>query len=124
MLVVIWITDQHLWHMSHRTFTDERGQNWEVWEVHPEVVERRLNDERRSAPRPTPDRRQHIDIRFRMSPELRAGWLAFQSGHERRRLAPIPTGWERSTDEELVRLAHTAIAQPAASGVERGALGA
>ena len=101
--------------MTHRTFVDEQGRTWEVWEVHPEVVERRLNEDRRSAPRQTADRRQHVDIRFRMAPELRHGWLAFQSDVERRRLAPIPEGWERLSDEDLHLLVRTASPQPAAT---------
>lgn len=99
--------------MTHRIFTDDHGRAWEVWEVFPEVVERRLNDERRSAPRDTPDRRQHVDIRFRMAPELRDGWLAFQSDDERRRLAPIPPGWSSLDDSALRELAARATRQPA-----------
>jgi hypothetical protein len=101
--------------MTHRTFVDEQGRSWEVWEVHPEIVERRLNEDRRSVPRQTADRRQHVDIRFRMAPELRHGWLAFQSDVERRRLAPIPEGWERLNDEDLQLLVRTASPQPAAA---------
>jgi hypothetical protein len=32
---------------------------------------------------------------------LRKGWLAFQSGGETRRLAPIPKDWEARSDAEL-----------------------
>lgn len=105
--------------MSHRLFHDEQGRSWEVWAVFPEVVERRLNEERRATPREAPDRRQRVDIRFRMAPELRHGWLAFQSGYERRRLAPIPSGWEDLTDEALGELARSAIPQPAAGADQR-----
>ena len=98
--------------MSHRTFVDDKGRSWEVWEVHPEIVERRLNEDRRRAPRGTPDRRQHVDIRFRMAPELRHGWLAFQCGVERRRLAPIPAEWSTLSDADLARLARSAAPQP------------
>ena len=98
--------------MTHRIFTDDRGRTWEVWEVFPEVVERRLNEERRSAPRAGPDRRQHVDIRFRMAPELRNGWLAFQSDEERKRLAPIPPGWSSLDDGALRELAARATLQP------------
>ena len=40
-----------------------------------------------------------------------AGWLSFDSGVETRRMAPIPPGWERMTDEELLAL--LARAEPA-----------
>jgi len=93
--------------------------------VLPEVVERRLNAERRTTQRDTPDRRRHLDIRFRMAPELRQGWLAFQSGDERRRLAPIPSGWETLDDTELSALASRAtplsVLEP---GYQQGAPGA
>lgn len=36
--------------------------------------------------------------------ELRAGWLTFAAGTDRRRLAPIPRRWE-SMKEERLRLA-------------------
>ena len=91
----------------------------------PEVVERRLNAERRTAPRETPDRRQQVDLRFRMAPELRQGWLAFQSGYERRRLAPIPRSWESLDDTALAVLAGQAtpltVVEP---GYQQGAPGA
>jgi hypothetical protein len=120
------VTIQHLLDiMSHRIFEDDQGRRWEVWAVLPEVVERRLNAERRTAPRDTPDRRQQVDIRFRMAPELRQGWLAFQSGYERRRLAPIPRAWETLDDRELAELAGQAtpltVAEP---GYPLGAPGA
>jgi hypothetical protein len=35
---------------------------------------------------------------------LQQGWLAFQSGNERRRLAPIPQNWTELPDEELISL--------------------
>ena len=33
--------------------------------------------------------------------ELRDGWLTFDSAEDRRRIAPIPKGWESFTDERL-----------------------
>jgi hypothetical protein len=35
---------------------------------------------------------------------LQQGWLAFQSGIERRRLAPIPENWTELPEEELILL--------------------
>lgn len=46
--------------------------------------------------------------------EYREGWLAFESAYgEKRRLAPVPEGWEALTDEELA--AHCARATPQAT---------
>ncbi|HET9423854.1 MAG TPA: hypothetical protein VFO55_00675 [Gemmatimonadaceae bacterium] len=39
-----------------------------------------------------------------LSGPYQEGWLSFDSGHETRRLAPIPEGWESMPDEELQRL--------------------
>jgi len=41
-------------------------------------------------------------------PELAGGWLSFEYGSERRRLAPIPHGWETIGVEELVELCRRA----------------
>lgn len=93
----------------HRQFEDEVGRTWDVWEVHPSAVERRVNEERRKQDRNTPDRRQNQDIHFPMPRELAEGWLAFQSGEERLRLAPIPDGWSRMSDDELRALRGRAL---------------
>lgn len=34
-------------------------------------------------------------------PQYAGGWLSFQRGTERRRLAPIPAGWEHAGDDQL-----------------------
>src|SRR3954463_11729359 len=70
-------------HMSHRTFTDPDGRRWEVWDVHPATVE--------------PQRSARINL----PAELREGWLAFQTGGESRRLAPIPATWPTVTERDL-----------------------
>jgi hypothetical protein len=94
--------------MSYRQFHDDQGRTWEVWEVHPSAVERRVNEERRKSSRETPDRRRNQDVQFPMPPELAEGWLAFQSDDARRRLAPIPVHWDSLSDEELLKLARQA----------------
>jgi hypothetical protein len=94
--------------MPHRTFRDLRGQEWEVWEVHPSAIERRMSAERRSAARAGPPRRRRKESRLTVDPQLAGGWIAFQSRDERRRLAPIPDGWTHLTDAELARLAEQA----------------
>ena len=90
--------------MTHREFTDQTGRLWDVWDVRPMVVERRMQHDRRRAPRGTPDRRRRREARIAFPLELREGWLAFQTQGERRRVAPIPDGWESLPDEELARL--------------------
>lgn len=92
--------------MALREFEDGQGRRWEAWEVRPATVERRLTTERRRRLRDSAgqERRRRRQLRMVLEPELQAGWLAFQSGAERRRLAPIPSGWEALPDRELATL--------------------
>jgi hypothetical protein len=91
--------------MSYRRFKDVEGRTWEVWEVHPSTVERRLSSERRSRTRPTAERRHQHEFRLVIPSELRDGWLAFQGSIEKVRVAPIPEGWMALSDDELSTLA-------------------
>jgi hypothetical protein len=92
--------------MAHRSFHDDVGRAWDVWDVIPTVVERRVSP---PAPRP-PDieRRKIRETRVVVPESLQQGWLAFQSGRERRRLAPIPSDWGEMTASELLELLHHA----------------
>ena len=90
--------------MSYRRFTDSEGRSWEAWEVHPSAVERRLNQDRRTAHRATADRRRQREFRLEIPRELQEGWLALQGTAEKIRLAPIPDGWTHLSDDELARL--------------------
>lgn len=96
--------------MALRNFTDEAGSEWRVWDVVPHVlrggVERRRTDRRRGGVHAYagPERRVGGDRRARaggMTPTLGAGWLCFENGAEKRRLTPIPAGWDEAPAEEL-----------------------
>ena len=83
--------------MSHRVVTDPSGVSWQVWAVHPTLRE---------------------GVRT-LAPEYQNGWLAFERVEERvgepvekRRLAPVPAGWE--TAPEAAVLALLADATPVA----------
>jgi hypothetical protein len=107
--------------MGYRRFRDVQGVEWQVWEVRPgtsrglegwDGADRRSPDpvllykgpERRSGPpRPTA-----API---LSPGLECGWLTFESETEKRRLVPIPEGWEEMDEATLEEL--RARAQPA-----------
>ena len=55
-------------------FRDEAGTMWEVYEVPPT---------------------NSFGVRVKYLPAgFENGWLVFESDHEKRRLAPIPAGWE------------------------------
>jgi hypothetical protein len=96
--------------MAHREFTDSRRITWNVWDVYPDYGDRRgLLGDRRHFIRETVERRAALDAaRLRVSPEYVRGWLAFQSGNERRRLAPVPDGWDGLDDPDLERLCQAA----------------
>ena len=75
------------------------------------IIERRRADRRATASAPMPADR----VARTMPPALVQGWLAFQSGTVRRRLAPIPHDWASRSDEELLQLCRSA--QPVAPAV-------
>lgn len=89
--------------MGHRVFRDDSGREWQVWDVYPKAPQRPPGiDSRAQAPEtPGPPQR---DVGDMVAPELRAGWLAFESGEDKRRLAPIPPGWETAWETELQAL--------------------
>ena len=92
--------------MAHRTFTDSKRVTCDVWEVNPTSHERRSGvADRRRQSRGTPDRRRTVDTsRVRVRGAYANGWLAFESRHDKRRLAPVPEGWEDLDDIDLGRL--------------------
>ena len=100
--------------MSYRTFVDRDGAYWQVWDSQPTRVERRLIPSERRRPRSTPwrgaerrggsDRRVDSQRRITLSQGFGSGWLTFESLHEKRRLNPIPSRWEASTEGELREL--------------------
>ena len=85
----------------HRTFLDELARLWNAWEVIPAWGERRSADRRQHAEaagarvvdRRAADRRHGKGVRIALPPRLAHGWVAFECGDERRRVAPIPAGW-------------------------------
>lgn len=86
--------------MAHRKLKDTAGREWDVWEVNPASIDRRMRDLTHE------DDRRFVDTGFvgRVSDRLRHGWLAFQTKSEKRRLTPIPSGWEKFSDGDLLRL--------------------
>lgn len=75
--------------MAHRTFTDPQGVAWEVWDTVPDASRRMVQ------------------------PGYADGWLTFQCDGEKRRLAPIPTGWAELPDGQLTALWSRAAVVPA-----------
>jgi hypothetical protein len=73
--------------MALREFTDRTGCRWRVWDIRPEEMHAATRAE---------DYLQSVIH----------GWLAFEpvGGGEKRRLSPIPAGWERASEGELERM--------------------
>jgi hypothetical protein len=69
--------------MALRSFTAGDGTQWNVWNVVPTLArnERRLT----------------------LSVGMTEGWLCFDSGVSKRRIVPVPLGWESWSDRELER---------------------
>jgi hypothetical protein len=103
---------------------------WDVWQVHPAAAERRFSarrvqDEERldTAERRTGlDRREERLTRATIAAEFAYGWLCFETAGEKRRLAPVPEGWDRADDETIEQwccVAKPVVRRP--SGSIRGA---
>lgn len=80
---------------------------WDVWTVTPSKVERRDRAERPRPPRGLERRRQE-EYRVLLGEQWASGWLAFETKGEKRRLAPIPEGWDKLGPNELERLCNDA----------------
>jgi hypothetical protein len=87
--------------MPLRSFNDRSGIQWEVWEAHAALEERRREIDRRAVPRLLPDRRGSSQAG---PPQRSDGWLVFRSDTARRRHIPIPPAWDKLRDEELEAL--------------------
>lgn len=97
--------------MAYRTFVDQNGSYWQVWDSQPTRVERRLSGADRRHSRHFPwkgperrggsDRRLTSQRRITLSEGYGSGWLTFESLDEKRRLIPIPSHWEKLSQTEL-----------------------
>lgn len=84
-----------------RGFTDAGGTEWRVWQV---------------LPSPLDNQQDTADTMTRMSlngTPFANGWLCFESPAEKRRLAPIPEGWEFLEPQVLELLCGNAVHVPA-----------
>jgi hypothetical protein len=70
--------------MAYREFLDLEGRLWRVWATQPTVGKV-------------------------LSKGFEEGWLTFESGLDRSRLAPVPEGWAEAPDAKLRALLKDAI---------------
>lgn len=75
-----------------RQFTDADGAMWAAWAVLPHG--------------------RHRLAAVRLSGDLQHGWITFESGIRKRRLSPIPAGWEHFDEPGLRALLRQAQDAP------------
>jgi hypothetical protein len=90
--------------MTHRKIKDGHGRRWDVWEVYPSAVERRMSGESPAVQNTDGSGAGRREVKILVPSALQQGWLAFQAGDDRRRLAPIPLNWTTLDEEALVVL--------------------
>lgn len=91
-----------------RGFTDSTGMEWRVWEVLPA----------------TAGTQSSAEVFTRTSLQNTAfanGWLCFESPAEKRRLAPIPAGWEFHDNALLEQIRDQATVVPARRNISGAA---
>jgi hypothetical protein len=86
-------------HAMLRGFTDSAGVEWRVWEVFPS----------RAALPSTTESFSHSSLK---ETPFANGWLCFECGEAKRRLAPIPEGWEFGNGRFLEDLCKRATPVP------------
>ncbi len=68
-----------------REFKDRKGTEWLVWDVYPTTDGDRMADPASVFPHK----------------EFADGWLCFESKWEKRRVTPVPVGWDKWSEERL-----------------------
>jgi hypothetical protein len=86
-----------------REFTDAKGAAYRVWAVYPQ------------SPAREPGTVPYVTL------GLEDGWLCFDCGAERRRMVPVPAGWETAPDSDLIALWSAAAVVPSTRQAERAA---
>ncbi|HEU0079686.1 MAG TPA: hypothetical protein VFQ76_18655 [Longimicrobiaceae bacterium] len=69
--------------MAYREFTDRQGRTWRAWDTYPQS-------------------------RSIVTAPYAEGWLCFESQAGKRRLTPIPEGWDELPQERLCMLLRAA----------------
>ena len=96
--------------MPYRTFVDSVGGEWQVWDIVPQlrerradgIPERRLKDVEIQFPnRRRDNRRLTVSRPAVLRGSYANGWLCFESHREKRRLTPIPVDWTACSDDRL-----------------------
>lgn len=79
--------------MGYAEFSDREGKSWRVWHTRPRLA----------------------DALSKLPLDWKNGWLTFECEGDKRRLAPVPPGWEDFSSARLDLLRR--MAKPAEKGV-------
>ena len=93
--------------MSHRQFLDTHGTLWTVWDVYPSLVERDLSHALR--PKRAELSAAPTHAMLALDRQYDDGWLCFESIVGKRRLAPVPQGWDSFASDALRALCDRAL---------------
>jgi hypothetical protein len=95
-----------------RVFVDAMGVTWRAWDVQAAVARRQIHRRKRQVMEyDGTERRRRRDRRFRRA-RTPVAWLAFASETEKRRIYPIPAGWESAPVDDLRRWCSEAVPPP------------
>lgn len=72
--------------MAYREIDDTHGRQWRVWDTYPQSGKEGS-----------------------YSTEYAGGWLTFECEAEKRRLIPVPSGWDEQPSTELLLLLTRAV---------------
>jgi len=89
--------------MALRGFVGDDGRDWQVWDTRPTIPSPNVDaSDAISAADPSaaPPSAGIADF-ARISRKREGGWLTFTTARERRRLSPIPDGWDSADDATL-----------------------
>ncbi len=87
--------------MPLREFADSTGRTWQVWDTFPKGVGHiGLGESEFSRFVANMAKREGSELRT-VRAQYIGGWLTFKCDNERRRLAPIPDGWDRAAEAAL-----------------------
>lgn len=107
--------------MPYKTFNAPDGTQWEVWQVLPTTTERRKSEgEGQASGRSglgttgiADRRRSDTGPKSVVTAGFENGWLCFESRKgEKRRLAPVPDGWDNATADKLWLWCRAALEVP------------
>jgi hypothetical protein len=89
--------------MALRGFVGDDGRDWQVWDTRPTMPSPNVDASdaiSAAAPSAAPPSAGIADF-ARISRKREGGWLTFTTTRERRRLSPIPDGWDSADDATL-----------------------